>query len=63
MTAQEAMEHLVTSSEAARQLGVCEETVRRRLRAGELPGTKLGQQWFVEQESLARYKQGSDDGG
>ena len=43
----------VTVAEAARRLGRSIEQVRRYLREGKLPGQRIGQQWFIEEEALA----------
>ena len=41
--------------EAARQLGRSIEQVRRYLREGKLPGRRIGQQWFIEEDALAAW--------
>ena len=46
------MAGMVTVSEAARILGRSIEQVRRYLREGKLKGQRIGQQWFIEKESL-----------
>ena len=45
-----------TVNEAARQLGRSIEQVRRYLREGRLPGRRIGQQWFIEEEALAHWR-------
>ncbi|MGH9203259.1 MAG: helix-turn-helix domain-containing protein [Vicinamibacterales bacterium] len=46
------MDGYVTVAEAARQLGRSIEQVRRYLREGRLPGRRIGQQWFIEEDAL-----------
>jgi excisionase family DNA binding protein len=41
-------DELITVAEAASRLGISEPTVRRRLRAGELRGRRVGRDWQVE---------------
>jgi excisionase family DNA binding protein len=41
-----------TVQEAANELGLSIEQVRRHLRERKLSGQKLGQQWFVDEKSL-----------
>lgn len=45
-----------TVQEAAKELGLSIEQVRRHLREGKLLGQKLGQQWFIEETSLEEMK-------
>ncbi len=49
---------ILTPEEAADYLRVNRETVYRRLRAGKLPGNKIGQQWRIRKHDLNRYLQG-----
>ena len=44
---------MITVQEAARRLGRSIEQVRRYLREGKLRGERIGQQWFIEEASLA----------
>lgn len=47
----------ITAMEAAKRLGVCEETIRRWARLGKLPARKLGFQYFIlEKDVLERAK-------
>jgi excisionase family DNA binding protein len=46
-------EGMITVQEAARRLGRSIEQVRRYLREGKLRGERIGQQWFIEEASLA----------
>jgi len=41
--------------EAARQIGIHEESLRRLLRLGSPPGVKIGGQWFIRREQLALF--------
>jgi len=45
-------EGMITVQEAARRLGRSIEQVRRYLREGKLRGERIGQQWFINEESL-----------
>ena len=51
---------LLSVSDAARLLGVTEETVRRHVRSGKLLAEKLGQQWFVHVRDLESFSQHYD---
>jgi excisionase family DNA binding protein len=46
-------DQMVASRQAAREAGVCEETIRRKLRTGELRGVKIGTQWLIYRDALA----------
>ena len=50
----------VEVSQAARELAVHPETVRRLLRQGELPGNKVGTLWLIERAVLERFKAAYD---
>lgn len=50
------MDGYVTVDEAARRLGRSIEQVRRYLREGRLPGRRIGLQWFIEEDALARWR-------
>ena len=52
------MEGYVSVGQAARQLGRSIEQVRRYLREGKLPGRRIGQQWFIEEDALAAWSPG-----
>ena len=41
--------------EAAKQLGIHEESLRRLLRMGTLPGKRIGGQWFIKKDQLALF--------
>jgi len=43
----------LTTPEAARYLGVSEETVRRNIRSKRLKAFRRGTQWFINKEDLA----------
>lgn len=45
---------MLTVPQAAKRAGRTEETVRRWIRAGRLPATKVGTQHVIEESSLAR---------
>ena len=43
----------LTTPEAARYLGVSEETVRRNIRSKRLKAFRRGTQWFINREDLS----------
>ncbi len=43
---------MITVAQAARRLGRSIEQVRRYLREGKLPGRRIGQQWFIEEQAV-----------
>lgn len=45
----------ITANEAAQYLGYEVQHVRRLLRQGKLDGEKVGRDWIVRRESIARY--------
>ena len=55
---------LITVADTAKLLGRSTEQVRRYLREGELPGRRLGGQWFIDRGDaeafLLRRREGSD---
>ncbi|MBF6589098.1 MAG: helix-turn-helix domain-containing protein [Ktedonobacterales bacterium] len=53
---------LLTVPEVALQLGVTEETVRRWLRAGDLPGVRLARKagWRIRAPDLEAFLQARD---
>ena len=48
----------LTVQQVADELGVHAETVRRRLKSGELEGVKVGDVWMVTRNALTKFKQG-----
>lgn len=46
---------ILTAEDAAAILRCDYETVLRLLRAGELPGVKVGRQWRISRANLIRY--------
>jgi excisionase family DNA binding protein len=46
-----------TAEEAAKKLGFHIVHVRKMIREGDLTGKKVGQMWFVQEESIAEYKE------
>jgi excisionase family DNA binding protein len=55
---------LITVADTAKLLGRSTEQVRRYLREGDLPGRRLGGQWFIDRADaetfLLRRRNGSD---
>jgi excisionase family DNA binding protein len=49
------LQNYVNVHEAARQIGIHEESLRRLLRQGSTPGVKIGGQWFIDKEQLALF--------
>jgi len=49
------LKNYVNVREAARQIGIHEESLRRLLRMGSPPGVKIGGQWFIDREQLALF--------
>ena len=45
-------EPLLTLPQAAEYLNVCQQTIRRRLRAGQLHGWKFGREWRFSRKQL-----------
>ena len=45
----------VNVRDAARQIGIHEESLRRLLRQGSPRGAKLGGQWFISREQLGLF--------
>ncbi len=60
----EQVDGLITVSDTAKLLGRSTEQVRRYLREGELPGRRLGGQWFIDRADaeafLLRRRDGSE---
>ena len=49
---------VLTPEEAADYLRVDRETIYRRLRAGQLPGNKVGGQWRLLRQELIQFLKG-----
>jgi len=49
------LQNYLSVREAARQVGIHEESLRRLLRLGSPPGVKLGGQWFIRREQLTLF--------
>lgn len=49
------MEKLLTPEEAAEILGISVYTLKDFLRAGKIPGVKIGKLWRVEETALREY--------
>jgi len=46
-------ERLLLANEVAQRARLCEETVRRRLRTGELKAVKVGRLWRIPESAVA----------
>jgi excisionase family DNA binding protein len=46
----------VTTSEAARDLGLTVGRVRQLLESGQLPGRKMGRDWVIRRADVNRFK-------
>jgi phage antirepressor YoqD-like protein len=49
------LQGFINVRDAARQIGIHEESLRRLLRQGSPSGEKLGGQWFISKEQLALF--------
>lgn len=49
------LQNYVNVRDAARHIGIHEESLRRLLRQGNLPGAKIGGQWFIDKEQIALF--------
>ncbi len=49
------LQNYINVREAARQIGVHKESLRRLLKLGNPPGVKIGGQWFIDKEQLALF--------
>ena len=49
------LQNYVNVRDAARQIGIHEESLRRLLRLGSPPAMKIGSQWFIGKEHLALF--------
>ena len=49
----------VTLSEAARDLGLAPNTLRHQIRNRKLAARKVGKDWYVTPEEVARYRRES----
>lgn len=52
--------NLLSVPEAAKQMSLNAETVRRHIRAGTLSALKIGQQWFLTKENADEFLAGYD---
>lgn len=41
--------------EASRRLGIHDESLRRLIRIGTIPATKIGGQWYIDKEQLSLF--------
>jgi excisionase family DNA binding protein len=51
---------LLSVPDAAKRLGISEETVRRHVRSGKLRAEKLGHQWFIHVDDLRAFSEHYD---
>lgn len=49
------LDSFVNVRDAARQIGIHEESLRRLLRQGSPSGAKIGGQWFISKEQLVLF--------
>ena len=52
ITAMMELQNYVSVRQAARHIGIHEESLRRLLRLGSPPAVKIGTQWFIRKEHL-----------
>lgn len=50
------LSNYINTREAARRLGIHEESLRRIIRIGTLPAEKIGGQWYIEKDKLNTFK-------
>ena len=62
MAANELADGLLTVAETAKLLKRSTEQVRRYLREGDLPGRRLGGQWFVDRDDAETFARQRRDG-
>jgi excisionase family DNA binding protein len=48
-------ERMLSVRETAQIMGWCLDSVRRKLRSGEMPGVRLGRNWRIPESHLASY--------
>ena len=46
------LSNYVSTREAAKRLGIHEESLRRIIRIGTLPAEKMGGQWYIDKDQL-----------
>lgn len=46
----------INTREAAKRLGIHEESLRRIIRIGTLPAEKIGGQWYIEKDKFNIFK-------
>jgi excisionase family DNA binding protein len=49
------LDSYINIREAAKQIGIHEESLRRIIRIGTLPAEKIGGQWFIPREQFALF--------
>ncbi len=50
------LSNYLNTREAAKRLGIHEESLRRIIRIGTLPAEKIGGQWYIEKDKLNIFK-------
>ena len=50
------LSNYVNTHEAAKRLGIHEESLRRIIRIGTLPAEKIGGQWYIDKDKLNIFK-------
>lgn len=50
---------LLNVSETAEILGLSEQTVRSHLKAGQLPGRRIGNRWYISADRLSALFEGA----
>jgi excisionase family DNA binding protein len=50
------MKALLTTREAAAQLGITDSRIRQLIRAGRLPARRMGRDWFVDEGDLRAFQ-------
>ena len=50
------LSNYINTREAAKRLGIHEESLRRIIRIGTLPAEKIGGQWYIEKDKFNIFK-------
>ncbi len=50
------MTEIITTPQAAQRLGVTVDWINKLIRAGHLKARRIGRDWLVDAESVARYQ-------
>lgn len=54
----ESYPEILTSREVGELLSVCDEKLYRMLKTGEIPAVKIGRDWRISRQTIARLMEG-----